>query len=366
MTFRLLCKECNKNYPINTSQWKCDSCRRPLNLVTELPRADRFDQLIDKSERGLWRYKRLIPFSEDPVTLGEGNTPIVEMKSEGVFLKLEYFSPTGSFKDRGAAVSLSRAKWIGVKGIVEDSSGNGGIAAAAYAAKANIRARIYVPKDAPLPKRLIIHACGADVVECDSRKEASTRAVNELKENELYIGHTWDPFYIEGMKTAAYECFESGFVPDVVVTPVASGTLFLGLYKGFLELNEMGFLDKIPAFYAVQGEGCAPVYEAAHGPIQRIKGSSLADGIRIDDPPRKDEILKVLRKTSGDVFTVNDDEIIDALKDLYKKGIIVEPTSATVYAAFKKANDLKNKRVLIPMTGTGIKTVDKISKLFIL
>ncbi|MCX8182425.1 MAG: pyridoxal-phosphate dependent enzyme [Candidatus Methanomethyliaceae archaeon] len=365
MSFRLLCKVCGKNYSLKTNHWRCVSCNRPLNLVTELPRCDQFDQLVEKNERGIWRYKRLIPFSEESVSLGEGNTPVVEMKDEGAKLKLEYFSPTGSFKDRGAAVSVSRAKCIGVRSIVEDSSGNAGIAAAAYAARASIRARIYVPKDAPLAKRVMIRACGADVVECESRKDASARAVGELKENELYIGHTWDPFYIEGMKTVAFELFESKCIPDAVMIPVASGTLFLGLFKGFLELNELGFLDKIPKFYAVQGESCAPLYEAMYGPIRAIRGSALADGLRIDAPPRKEEILNAIRKTSGEVLTVNDDEIIGALKDLYKKGIIVEPTSATAYAAFKRGKDLKNENVLIPMTGTGIKTVDKISKLFI-
>ncbi|MBC7113597.1 MAG: pyridoxal-phosphate dependent enzyme [Candidatus Methanomethyliales bacterium] len=318
--------------------------------------------MVDRGETGLWRYKRLIPSSEEHITLGEGCTPLVEIKDEGIILKLEYFSPTGSFKDRGAAVSVNRARRIGVKSIVEDSSGNAGIAAAAYAARAGIRARIYVPKDAPVAKRVLIRACGADVVECTTRKEASMRAVGELTEEDLYIGHTWDAFYIEGMKTVAFELFERDRIPEAVVAPVASGTLFLGLFKGFTELNEMGFIDRIPTFYAVQGEGCAPIYEAIHGAIQGIKRSSLADGLRIEEPPRKDEILNVIRKTHGDALTVNDDEIVEALKQLYKRGVIVEPTSATAYAAFKKLEGLKD--VLIPMTGTGIKTIDRISSIF--
>lgn len=124
----------------------------------------------------------------------------------------------------------------------------------------------------------------------------------------------------------------------------------------------MGFLDEIPTFYAVQGEEHAPIYEAIYGLIEGIKRSSLADGLRIDDPPRKKEILNVIKATSGDVFVVNDDEIMEALKELYGKGIIVEPTSATAYAAFKKVRGINN--VLIPMTGTGIKTIDKLNKIF--
>ncbi|MGC8935774.1 MAG: pyridoxal-phosphate dependent enzyme [Candidatus Methanomethylicaceae archaeon] len=318
--------------------------------------------MVEKEEAWLWRYKKLIPFSERHITLGEGGTPLIEIKDEGVFLKLEYFSPTGSFKDRGAVVSVNRARQIGVKSIVEDSSGNAGIAAAAYAARAGIKARIYVPKDAPVAKRVLIRSCGADIVECATRKEASIRAVGELRPEDLYIGHTWDAFYIEGMKTVVFELFERGRVPEALVVPVASGTLFLGLFKGFTELTEMGFIDRIPTFYAVQGEGCAPIYEAVHGSMQGSKKSLLADGLRIEDPPRKNEILDVIRATHGDVLTVNDDEIIEALKQLYKRGIIVEPTSATAYAAFKKLKGLRD--TLIPMTGTGIKTVDKVISIF--
>lgn len=362
MAFRLLCRWCGREYPLDTRYWNCPSCRRPLNLVTECPKCNRFEELVDRGEAGLWRYKRLIPFSEEHITLGEGCTPLVEIKDEGAILKLEYFSPTGSFKDRGAAVSVNRARRIGVKSIVEDSSGNAGIAAAAYAARAGIRARIYVPKDAPVAKRVLIRSCGADVVECATRKEASMRAVGELREEDLYIGHTWDAFYIEGMKTVAFELFERDRIPEAVVVPVASGTLFLGLFKGLTELSDMGFIERIPAFYAVQGEGCAPIYEAIHGQIQGIKWSSLADGLRIENPPRKEEILNVIRATHGDALTVNDDEIVEALKQLYKRGVIAEPTSATAYAAFKKLRGLKD--VLIPMTGTGIKTIDRISSIF--
>lgn len=362
MRFQILCKRCGKEYPLDTKYWRCPSCKHPFSIITEYPKSDSFDKIIDKNEGGLWRYRRLIPFSEQHISLGEGSTPLVEIKEEGLFLKLEYFSPTGSFKDRGAAVSVNRARQIGIKSIIEDSSGNAGIAASAYAARAGIRARIYVPKDAPLAKRILIRACGAGVVECATRSEASVRAVNEVKDGEIYIGHTWDAFYIEGMKTIAFELFESRCVPEAIIAPVASGTLFLGIFKGLIELNEMGFLDRIPALYAVQGEACAPIYESIHGPIEGLKRSALADGLRIENPPRRDEIVKAIRSTSGDVLTVNDDEIVNALKQLYRLGIIAEPTSATAYAAFKKIKGLKN--ALIPVTGTGIKTVDKLSSMF--
>lgn len=134
---------------------------------------------------------------------------------------------------------------------------------------------------------------------------------------------------------------------------VERGEVGLWRYKRLIPFSER---------HTTLGERCTPIYEAIHGSIHGLKRSSLADGLRIEDPPRKDEILNVIRAAHGDALTVNDDEIVEALMQLYKMGIIVEPTSATAYAAFKKLEGLKN--VLIPMTGTGIKTVDKISSIF--
>jgi threonine synthase len=320
--------------------------------------------LTDEKLPGLWKFRKVLPFQEDPVSLGEGGTPLLgsNANGSGPFFKLEYLSPTGSFKDRGAAVSLTRAKAIGAGRVVEDSTGNAGIAASSYSARAGLKARIYVPRDAPMAKKVLIGACGAEVVETTDRREASARAVAELREGDLYIGHTWDPFYIEGMKTVAFEVFEYNF--DTVIVPVASGTLLVGIFKGFSELMEMGIIRTMPMICGVQGEGCAPVYEALHGKLTGERNSSLADGLRIEDPPRKAEILDVLRRTGGDVFTVSDGEIASSLKELYAMGIIAEPTSATVHAAYVKNRRELPGKVLLPLTGSGMKTVDRLGQIF--
>lgn len=313
--------------------------------------------------RGLWRFRAVLPFSENPVSLGEGGTPMIGCRANGseLFFKLEYFSPTGSFKDRGASVSLTRARALGASRVVEDSTGNAGIAASAYSARAGLKARIYVPRDAPAAKKILIRTCGAEVVETADRREASTRAVMELKEGEVYMGHTWDPFYLEGMKTVAFETYEGNF--DTVLVPVASGTLLVGIYKGFSELEEMGVLRAMPRIYGVQGEGCAPVYEALHGRLSGERSSQLADGLRIEDPPRKPEILDAVRKTGGDVFTVSDREIASSTRELYSMGIIAEPTSATVHAAFVKNQRELSGRILLPITGSGMKTTDRLDQM---
>lgn len=366
MQYSLSCTRCSRRFHISAPLWKCSSCGGTLAVVFEDIAKGDFDSFIDKGMRGLWRYRKLIPLPNDPVTLGEGCTPTVmkkESKTE-LCLKLEYISPTGAFKDRGASVSVTRAKGAGAKYVVEDSTGNAGIAAAAYSAKAGIKARIYVPSDAPRAKKMLISAFGAEVVECSSRDEAATRSKSELKMGEVYIGHMWDPFYIEGMKTIAYEVYENGHRVDSVVVPVASGTILLGIYGGFRFLESLGLVDNFPSIYAVQGEGCAPLYEALHGRMASGRSSQLADGLRIKDPPRKDEILKAIRETGGDVFMVSDEEIAPAVKELYRMGIMAEPTSATVYAAFRKnENELKG-RVLMPITGTGMKNTDSLAAVF--
>lgn len=314
-------------------------------------------EIVQHGRSGVWRYSGALPFSADPVTLGEGGTPLVRAKHEGreLFLKLEYASPTGAFKDRGAAVSVTRAVAVGAGGIVEDSSGNAGVAASAYAARAGIRARIYVPEDAPKGKKLVMEALGAEVVECPTREGAASRSVSELADWEVYIGHAWDPFYLEGMKTAAFEVFEAGVSPDVIITPVASGTLLLGLHKGYRELLDAGLIDRMPRICGVQGESCAPIYEEIHGKLTGVAGSRLADGLRISNPPRKAEIVDAIRSTDGDVYTVSDPEIVSALRWLLGKGIIAEPTSATALAAFLNNKCERVGTPMIPITGAGMK-----------
>ncbi|MBM5805631.1 MAG: pyridoxal-phosphate dependent enzyme [Candidatus Verstraetearchaeota archaeon] len=365
-SYQLSCAKCNKNYPLETRHWRCPSCGSPFSLRSECPPATDFKSMLDGRERGLWRYRGCLPFSEHPVSLGEGGTPTIRRRERDaeLLLKLEYCNPTGSFKDRGASVSITRARAIGVKRVVEDSTGNAGMAASAYSAKAGIRARIYVPSDALPAKKTLIRACRAEVVECSSRKEAAARATSELAEGELYVGHTWDPFYIEGMKTAAFEIYESGFKADSVILPVASGTLLLGLYKGFGELVGMGFSENTPRIYAVQGEGCAPIYEAIHGKLSGDRSSQLADALKIEDPPRKEEILQAIKSTGGDAFTVSDPEIAAATKELYGLGILAEPSSATAYAAYKKNREALGGRIIIPVTGTGLKTIDRLGEIF--
>ncbi|MEJ5293004.1 MAG: pyridoxal-phosphate dependent enzyme [Candidatus Methanosuratincola sp.] len=321
-------------------------------------------EIVAEGRSGMWRYSPWLPFSSRPVTLGEGGTPLIKSEVAGVeiIFKLEFVSPTGSFKDRGASMSVSRAAALGARTVVEDSTGNAGVAASAYAARAGIRSRIYVPADAPNAKKALMRATGAELVECRDRSEAAERAASELGTGDFYIGHAWDPFYIAGMETVAFEVYEQYGIPDSILVPVASGTLLLGLYRGFRELVACGIAGRIPRIFGVQGEDCAPIYQEIHGPAPKTFGSSLADGLRIASPPRKREILDAINSSGGDVFVVSDPEIARSLRCLMGMGIVAEPTSATALAPLSKNAGSLGSAVLIPITGSGIKHPDGIVK----
>ncbi|RLG58515.1 threonine synthase, partial [Candidatus Geothermarchaeota archaeon] len=248
--------------PFDSRSWSCPKCGAPLKIELNLDKiAFKKSSLVNRV-RSIWRYKELIPVkTKDVVSLGEGFTKIIRRRVFGAltYLKLEYLSPSGSFKDRGSSVAVTHAREIGAKTLVEDSSGNAGSSVALYALSAGLKARIYVPKDAPENKRMIIRIFGAQVVECRSREEASSRAVHELRRDDYYIGHLWNPFFIEGMKTMAFEIAEQFKWErvDCIIAPIASGSLVLGLFKGFKELEVLGLINDLPSLVGVQAEGWA-------------------------------------------------------------------------------------------------------------
>lgn len=369
MQFWLACSSCGARRAPRTLAWRC-ACGAPLDVVKDLGSAPpRFTEL--KEEKSMWRYRELLPLIESgcTVSLAEGFTPVLTRCIEGyeVILKLDFMNPTGSFKDRGASVMLSNLKALGVKSIVIDSSGNAGAAVAAYSAAAGIRCRVYVPANAPISKKLQISLYGAELVEVEgSRTLVREKALAELGDS-VYASHMWNPYFIEGLKTLAYECFEQAGPPDAVVVPVGSGGLLLGVYRGFCELKELGLVNEAPAIIAVQAAGYTPVYDALHGPYgAEPPAEPFADGIAIPNPPRLKQIVEAVRASGGDAVVVEDSKTLEALSLLARMGIFVEPTSATPIAALRdiKAGGLLDtgSRVYIPLTGSGLKAVDKIAR----
>lgn len=369
-SFKLLCSKCKREYPIESKIWKC-YCGNFLDISIHIEESTDYFEQVKSRIHTMWRYWELLPVSRKClISIGEGWTPIIKKnyRNTVLLLKLEYLNPTGSFKDRGASTLISHLASIGIKDIVEDSSGNAGAAIAAYSAAAGIKCRIYIPEKAPHPKVLQIKSYGADVIQVSGDRAHVHNEALKAAEKSFYAGHLWSPFFIEGLKTIAYESFEQFGDVDSLIVPIGSGGLALGIYKGFRDLLEIGAIKQMPRIYGVQAEGFTTVYEILHPGYRGEKPSKiLADGIAIPNPPRRYQIAYRLKETHGDIVVVNNREIIEALYRLARWGLFVEPTSATALAAFEKLKENniieRGERILLPLTGFGLKAIDKISNL---
>lgn len=352
----LRCGSCGNEYAEGPSEpWRC-SCGHALDFAAT-PRpagsAPRFADLAHR--RGLWAFRAFLPIRER-VTLGEGFTPLVDAPAWNASFKLEYAMPTGSFKDRGAAVLLSRAIELGVDRVVDDSSGNAGTAIAAYAARAGLDAEIFVPATAKTRKVRAIEQTGARLVRVDgSRAEVTAACTERVNQGDAwYASHAWRPGFYAGTATFGLEVAaqRDWVVPDVVVCPVGHGTLLLGAYRGFRALAETGWVDSIPRFVAAQAAGYAALSD---GPSE--EENTLADGIHITTPARVAQLQGVLDATGGHVVVVGTDATEAALARLGKEGFIVEPTSAVAVAALDRLHangDVhEGTDVVVPLTGRG-------------
>lgn len=278
--------------------------------------------------------------------LGEGSTPLVSRG--GVLFKLEYLSPSGSFKDRGTAVSLWLAKRLGYTTAVEDSSGNTALSVAAYGAALGIKVRLHMPATAAPGKVGIARALGAEVVAAGSRADAAARARAEAG-NSFYVAHLTSPVFIEGMKAVGRElCGLRGY--DILV-PASSGTLLIGVWEGLRECGGDARLIAVQAAEAASLKGRVRVLAEVGGPR-----SSLADALVVKSPPRINEMIDAVRSAGGGVVVVGDEALKPAIKEVLRMGFIVEPSSAAVWAAYKALKELGDvgDAVLI-LTGSGLK-----------
>ncbi len=340
----LLCQRCGRKYE-NSFRLKCD-CGGLLDVIYE-------DFSFDVQDfMDIRRYLKMLPVKEEylpRITLPI--TPILEKEFNGInaFFKLEYLMPSGSFKDRGTYVSIAKLKEKGVKRIVLDSSGNAGISFSLFGKSEGFDVHVFIPSYTSEGKKRILKLLGANVHEIPGSRMDTH---NEAERSDLgeYVSHWYNPYFIEGTKTIAYETYEQIGDVDYVIAPVGSGGIFIGIYRGFKDLNLK------PKMIAVQAKGYESLCERSE------EKSKLAEGIFIPDPPRKEEIMEIIRRSEGRCISIDDQEIKSALKDLISMGMIVEPTSAVVFAAFKKLikGDIeKGSRVLMPLTGSGLKMFDQ-------
>ena len=361
-----------QTYPISEPRWRSDT-GAPL-MITALPGLGR--EMIDTGKRSLWRYRAALPVDvANPITMGEGCTPLVSRSWGGApaLFKLEWFSPTGSFKDRGASVMLSILRGQGVTKILEDSSGNGGAAIAAYAAAGGLGAKILVPASTSPDKIVQMRSYGAEIELIPGTRQDVSDAAERQAATIVYAGHNWQPLFLQGTKTLAYELWEDleFEAPDNVIIPTGAGSNIMGCDIGFSELLRRGEIARLPRLFAAQPENCAPLhvsFTAGADDLAPVEvRPTIAEGASIAKPVRTREVLAALRRSGGATVAVSEAEIEEALFELGRIGLYAEPTSALAAAAFTKLLEggvvQPAETTVLVLTGSGLKTTRRIGEL---
>jgi threonine synthase len=328
---------------------------------------------IDTAERSLWRYRKALRLAGPPARiLGEGWTPLVGADWDGVPVRMkeDFMMPSGSFKDRGTAVMLAYLKECGITEILEDSSGNAGASIATYGAALGFDSRIFVPAAAPAPKRYQIAAMGAEVVPVPGTRDDVAQAALAASATRFYAGHNYQPHFLEGTKTLAFELWEQldYAVPDHIVIPCGQGSNVMGCHIGFGELLAAGQVDRLPAIHAVQAANAGPYYAAyaagSDEPVPIEPTPTIADGIASARPVRLREVLGAVRETGGRCLAVSEEEIVAALRRFTRQGFFVEPTTAAAGAGLSRliadGAIAPGQTTVVVLTGSGLKAADKI------
>jgi len=383
----LECSACSKKYDAAREQHLC-TCGKPLLARYDLRRAAATLNLesLKSRVRTLWRYAEVLP-SDPPVSLGEGMTPLVHAERLGaaihcnekgrgkegslrrLYVKDEGLNPTGSFKARGMATAVTRAKQLGARALAAPTAGNAGGALAAYAAAAGLPAVIVMPADTPSANVMECQAFGAKVVKLNGLISDCGKYVAEHKDREAWydVSTLKEPYRVEGKKTMGYELWEQfgGKLPDVILYPTGGGVGLIGMCKAFDEMQEMGWIGaERPRMVAVQAEGCAPIVRAweAHQNSAEFfqNAATIASGLRVPGPLGDRLILSMLRQTKGTAVAVSDEEMLEAGRELASfEGIFAAPEgAATVAGAGKLASSgwiKPEETVVLFNTGTGYK-----------
>jgi threonine synthase len=359
-------------YPIDVPRW-CTDDRKPM-MVSPQKGISRED--IVKSDRSLWRYRAALPVAiTNPITMGEGCTPLVQ-KAWGdfrPFFKLEWFNPTGSFKDRGTTVMLSYLRQFGITAVLEDSSGNGGSSIAGFGAAGEMKVKIFAPAYTSPAKIAQVRAYGAEIQLVEGPREESEAEAIRQSDKIFYASHNWQPFFLEGTKTQAYELWEDfNFkIPDNIIISVGAGSSVLGCYLGFKELLAAGQIDRLPRLFVAQPLNCSPIDASFKAgsitPVSRPVDKTIAEGTAIKHPMRLRQILTALKESGGETVAIPEEKIATALRKLCHAGMFVEPTSSTALAAFESltaAGTIKqNENTVVMLSGTGLKAATTVADL---
>ena len=379
----LKCKECREEYELGAS-YVCEQCFGPLEVSYDYSGLGDPAELRRKIQAGppsIWRYADFLPFDRRPRTgLDAGFTPLI--KSErlaerlGVgeaWVKNDAANPTHSFKDRVVNVAIAKARELGFETVACASTGNLANAVAAHAAAAGLDSYVFVPADLEEQKILATGVYGTRLVAVQGNYDDVNRLCTELSGEHpwAFVNVNLRPYYAEGSKTLAFEVAEQlGFeLPDRVVCPVASGSLFTKIARGFEEWLELGILEgSLPAFHGAQAEGCSPVaqaYAEGHEICRPVRPDTIARSLAIGNPADGVFALEVARRTGGSIDSVTDEEIVDGIRLLAETtGIFTETAGGVTTAVAAKLaarGELgPNDRVVLYNTGEGLKTLDAV------
>jgi threonine synthase len=380
--YGLRCIKCSEEYPPDKQTFVCEKCAGLLEVYIDIDKVEADKSTFKGREKGVWRYKEFLPIKKDAriITLKEGGTPLYraenlqdEIGAKELYIKNEGANPTGSFKDRGMTLGVTKALEFGATGVCCASTGNTSASLAAYAAKAKLDCLVLLPAGKIAVGKLaqaILH--GAKVVAINGNFDDALRLVRAASEKfNIYLLNSINPWRLEGQKTEAFEIAEQlDFeVPDRVIVPVGNCGNISAIWKGFKEFHDFGFIDKLPKMTGIQAEGASPVAHAFKEGLNEVvpteNPDTIATAIRIGAPVNAPKALSAVKQSQGMVVTVTDEEIMKAQKLLAgREGIGVEPASAASIAGLvkllKNGEVDSNERIVCVTTGHALKDPEAI------
>jgi threonine synthase len=386
----LQCKECHEQYPLD-ARYVCDRCFGPLEVKYDFSGLDPEGarRKIQAGPRSIWRYSDFLPFeTRPPSPLTTGTTPLLKadrlaerLGLREVYVKNDAANPTHSFKDRVVSVALAKARELGFEVVACPSTGNLANAVAAHAAANGLQSYVFIPSDLEEQKVLATGVYGTTLVKVHGSYDDVNRLCMELaaeRENWAFVNVNVRPYYAEGSKTLGYEIAEqlAFTLPDRVVVPIASGSLFTKIARGFKEWQEVGLLDsdaRQPVFNGAQGAGCAPVataFSEGWDICKPVKPSGIAKSLAIGNPADGPYALELARESGGSVESATDDEIRDGIRLLAETtGVFTETAGGTTTAVLRKLAERgeidPDERVVLVITGEGLKTLDAVRDTFV-
>jgi threonine synthase len=380
--YHLECIRCGAKYGRDEIIYTCPKCDGLLDVIYDYSQIHLAREDL-KGPLSVWKYRALLPVSREPVTLKEGGTPIYHIKAIGgeigmkdAHVKHEGMNPTGSFKDRGMTVGVTRALELGMNSVACASTGNTSASLAVYGARAGVPVIVLLPQGkVALGKvaQALMH--GAKVLSIRGNFDDALRLVREMCiENGIYLLNSINPYRLEGQKTIGFEIVDyfGWEVPDRVILPVGNAGNITAIFKGLSEMKKLGIVDRVPMMTGIQAEGSAPIAKAIKAGAKEITPEAhpetVATAIRIGDPVNAAKALHAIRASGGTAETVTDAEILAAQKLLaVREGIGVEPASAASVAGLIKLRRMgvvgKDERVVCVTTGHLLKDPETVIKM---